>query len=193
MGRLTIVFALLFALLPLAASAHGTEAYRTEVQVGPYPVVVEFSEWPMRAERSVDIFIEPAGGIADKSGTLRVLGPGLAPGDDAGPAFPLVRHPRQRDVWGLDLIALPWPGDWTIELTIDGPAGHGAGTIGPITLLERPGPPAAAIWLVGALPLVFLVWLLVRSWRRVQPARIAEAGTWTSGRGRVDPGWVHSV
>ena len=179
MGRLTVVFALLFALVPVAASAHGTEVHRTEVQVGPYPVVVEFSEWPMRAERSVDIFIEPAGGIADKSGTFRLIAPGIQPGGDAGPAFPLVRHPRQRDAWGLDLIALRWAGDRTLELTIDGPAGHGTGTSGPITLLERSGPPASASWLVGMLPLLFLVWLLVRSWHRVQPARAAEARSWT--------------
>ena len=178
MGRLTVVFALLFALVPVAASAHGTEVHRTEVQVGPYPVVVEFSEWPMRAERSVDIFIEPAGGIADKSGTFRLIAPGIQPGGDAGPAFPLVRHPRQRDAWGLDLIALPWAGDWTLELTIDGPAGRGTGTLGAVSLLERPGPPAAASWLVGALPVGFLVWLLVRSWRHVRPAQTVEARSW---------------
>jgi hypothetical protein len=55
MGRLAagITF-FVIALLPVVVSAHGADVYRMDVQVGPYPVVVEFSEWPLRAERSVE-------------------------------------------------------------------------------------------------------------------------------------------
>jgi hypothetical protein len=92
----------------------------------------------------------------------------------------MVRHPRFRDVWGVDLIALPWAGDWALELTIDGPLGHGVTTVGPITLLERPGPPATAAWIVGVLPIAYLVWLVARSWSRVRPGRTAEARVWAA-------------
>ena len=188
MGRLVLGIALLaLALLPVAVSAHGTAIYRMDVQVGPYPVVVEFSEWPLRAERSVDILVEPAGGIADKSGTIGFVPPAgqrveLEPGAESDePAdWELVRHPRYRDVWGVDLIALPWAGDWAIELTIDGPLGQGASTIAPITLLERPGPPATAAWLVGALPIAYLIWLVARAWSSVRPGRTDAARVWTA-------------
>jgi hypothetical protein len=93
---------------------------------------------------------------------------------------PLGRHPRQRDLWGLDLIALPAPGDWIIELTVTGPEGTGTGALRGIPVGERPGPPPAPMWLIAALPLVFLLWLGVRGWLQVRPGRTVEAHAWTT-------------
>jgi hypothetical protein len=189
MGRLMLRIAVvLWALGPAAVAAHGSSMYRVEVQAGPYPVIVEFSEWPLRAERSVDILVEPAGGILDKSGTISFLPPAgqsaveVEPGAaaDEPVAWELVRHPRFRDVWGVDLIALPWAGEWTIELTVNGPLGTGTGVVGPVVLLERPGPPASLAWAIGMLPIGFLVWLVSRGWWRVRPARQVEARVWSA-------------
>lgn len=178
-GRaLLVLLALLAVLAAVPAGAHELEPFHTTVQAGPYPVEVGFSEWPVLAERSIDITFMPAGGIADKSAALALVPPGIAPGGpDARPARALGRHPRQRDYWGLDLIALPAEGEWTLALTIDGPAGPGAATLA-LPVGPRPGPPPLPMWLLGILPAVALVVLLVAGWRRVRPGRTADAAAW---------------
>ncbi len=166
--------AALLLLVPLSAQAHSADPHHETIQAGPYTVLVGFSEWPMRAERSLDITFEPEGGIADKSATLRLT-------DAQGEVYEsgaLGRHPRMREMWGLDLIALPTAGDWTIELTVEGPEGSGAATLSGIPVGERPGPPPLPFWIVAALPLLFLLALGVRGWRAVRPGKAPEAHAW---------------
>jgi MFS family permease len=166
--------AALLLLVPLSAQAHSADPHHETIQAGPYTVLVGFSEWPMRAERSLDITFEPEGGIADKSATLRLT-------DAQGEVYEsgaLGRHPRMREMWGLDLIALPTAGDWTIELTVEGPEGSGAATLSGIPVGERPGPPPLPFWIVAALPLLFLLALGVRGWRAVRPGKTPEAHAW---------------
>ena len=162
---------ILLASAPLATSAHAPEPHHETLQAGPYTVTVGFSEWPIQAERSLDITFSPDGGIAGKSATIEITDPS----GDWYEVGPLGRHPRQRDLWGLDLISLPATGDWTIELTIDGPEGTGTGTLSGIPVGARPGPPLAPMWVIGALPLFFLIALGVRGWRSVKPGKTAEA------------------
>ena len=170
--------AALLLLAPAAALAHASDPHHETIQAGPYEVLVGFSEWPIRAERSLDITFDPEGGIEGKTATIKITDPN---GDwERGGVGPLGRHPRQRNLWGLDLIAFPTPGDWTIELTIDGPEGTGTGTLSGIPVGERPGPPPAPMWVIAALPLVFLVWLGVRGWVRVRPDKKQEASAWTT-------------
>ena len=157
------------------AAAHAPEAHHVVMQAGPYPVEVGFSEWPPLAERSLDITFTPEGGIEGKTATLTMVGP---EGTDFQNSGPLGRHPRQRDRWGLDLIALPAEGTWTMEIEVAGPEGEGAATVGPIEVGPRPGPPAAAAYLVGVLPLVAVVGLVVAGWRRVRPAETSDARSW---------------
>lgn len=174
MLRSLIVILIAFLTLPIVA--HGQEAapaHQERLQAGPYAVDVGFSEWPLRAERSVDITFAPLDGIAGKTATVALIPPS---GEEW--ASPLGRHPRDREIWGLDLIALPESGPWTIGLTIDGLAGTGSGLLEGVTLLERPGPPVAPLWLLGILPLIFLVWLTVRAWRAVRPSRLPAAQGW---------------
>jgi hypothetical protein len=164
----------LLLLAPGAVRAHASDPHHETIQAGPYRVVVGFSEWPILAERSIDITFEPDGGIAGKTAEIRIT-------DPAGELFevgPLARHPRQRELWGLDLIALEPPGNWTIELTIDGPLGSGAGTLNGIEVGERPGPPPTPLWLLASMPLLFLIWLGARGWRAVRPGRTAAAHSW---------------
>ncbi len=175
MRQPTMLFVLLgFLVLPLAVRAQeDAPAHVERLQAGPYAIDVGFSEWPIRAERSVDITFEPTTGIAGKTATVKLTGPSGEEWEE-----PLGRHPRHRDLWGLDLIALPAAGPWTIALTIDGPDGTGSGQLAGIELLGRPGPPAAPLWLLGILPLIFLVWLTVRAWRGVRPSRLPAARGW---------------
>lgn len=144
------------------------------VQAGPYGITVGFSTWPLRAMQSLDFTFIPDGGIENKSGTLSVVRPD-------GRTFrpdPLSRHPRKRDVWGLDVQSLDREGDWTFRFEIDGPQGHGAGELRDLTVLRQPGPPLGLSWALSTLPLLGLVIFLAYVWRRTrrhdrEPASVA--------------------
>ncbi|MDT6983562.1 hypothetical protein ACFSUJ_30505 [Streptomyces lusitanus] len=151
---------------PATAYAPVDIVHTEQVDVGPYKVTVGFSEWPLRAMQSLDFSFIPEDGIAGKSGTLTIDGPGLDP-DDREEV--LSRHPRQRDVWGLDIYALPEPGTWDLTFEIDGAAGQGRGTLKDITVLDQPGPPLALSWTVVALPSAGMLAFLAVGWRRNRP------------------------
>ncbi|MDQ3411854.1 MAG: hypothetical protein M3509_07010 [Chloroflexota bacterium] len=166
---------LTIAMATSPAKAHEAVPYQERIVIGPYPVEVWVSDWPIAAERSVDFTFNPAGGIQDKTGTISFI----QPDGDLYFEAPLPRHPRNRAVWGIDLIALPAPGPWTIQLTIDGPDGAGSGAFGPMNLTEQPGPPPVVSWIAGVLPpLLFLAWLLVSSLRRFPAASRRLAWSW---------------
>jgi len=166
------VAALVTAALSLAGAAPAmayapVKVVHTErVQVGPYGVTVGFSVWPIRAMRSLDFTFMPDGGIAGKSGRLLLNGPGFKSQDHV---TPLVRHPRKLDTWGLDVKALNAPGTYSFGFAIDGPLGHGEGTLHGVRVLKQPGPPLALSWTVGSLPFLGLLVVLVVAWRRIRP------------------------
>ena len=138
------------------------------VQVGPYGVTLGFSTWPIRSMKSLDFTFMPDGGLAGKSGTLSLDGPGVKKDERFAP---LVRHPRKLDSWGLDVQAFNAPGTYNFGFAIDGPQGHGEGTLAGLTVLDQPGPPLALSWTIGALPFIGLVAFFVVAWRRTQPGR----------------------
>ncbi|HEY0812000.1 MAG TPA: hypothetical protein VGE11_01865 [Pseudonocardia sp.] len=137
-----------------------------QVKAGPYTLTVGFSVWPIRAMQSLDFTFAPDGGIAGKSGTLTMDGPGVKPDEHVRP---LVRHPRKLEVWGLDVKSLNAPGTYTFTFAIDGPQGHGEGTLTGVQVLDQPGPPLGLSWAVSSLPFVGLVAFLVIAWRRTRP------------------------
>nr|WP_227985427.1 hypothetical protein [Nocardia spumae] len=163
---------LLVLLLSAAAGAGPAAAYQpvnvvhTErVRVGPYDLTVGFSTWPLRAMQSLDFTFLPEGGIDGRAGTLRVDGPGLK----SVRTRPLVRHPRKRDSWGLDVKALDAPGSYRFAFAIDGPQGHGEGALDGLRVLDQPGPPLGMSWVLGTLPLLGLLVFLAVAWRRTRP------------------------
>lgn len=184
MASLVLLALLQLMSAPALAAEEIAIAHEETVTVGPYTMVVGFSEWPARVDRSMDIVFMPRGGIEDKRGRVVLIAPDgqeyqrwhRVPDDEHRQ---LVRHPRQRTVWGLDVIALPAEGDWTFRFEIDGPLGHGVGELPAVRLAERPGPPLALSWLIGVLPLLGLVGLIHLAWRRVQPSQQPEARQWT--------------
>jgi hypothetical protein len=139
-----------------------------QVTAGPYHLTVGFSTWPIRAMRSLDFTFMPDGGIAGRSGLLTIHRSGDGP---RGRASHLVRHPRQRDAWGLDVLALDRAGTYTFGFSIDGPQGRGEGELTGVEVLSQPGPPLAVSWTVGSLPAVALIVLIAVAWRRTRPAR----------------------
>jgi len=178
MRWITIYTILLLLFSPGAALAHGNngvvvEQHHETVQAGPYTVHVGFSEWPLQAERSLDIIFAPADGITGKTGILTLVAP-----DGNVEREPLARFPRDRTVWGLDVRSLPLAGVWQLKFAIDGPLGDGEGVLAYLPVGPRPGPPIWLGWLIGLLPLNGLILLIVLAWRRVRPGRLAEATAW---------------
>lgn len=149
------------------------EVHQETVDVGPYRMEVGFSDWPPRAERSLDIIFHVEEGIAGKSGTVMLTSP-----TGIEEELPLVRHPRQREDWGLDIIALPEEGEWTLSFILDGPLGPGAGSMA-LTLGPRPGPPVLVGWLPVLATSAGILAAVAYAWRRIRPARLAETWAWT--------------
>lgn len=163
---------LLASTTPASAYAPVTIVHTEQAHVGPYTVTLGFSSWPLRAMKSLDFTFTPAGGIADKTGRLLISGPKVKRRERD---TPLARHPRERDVWGLDVRSLDAPGTYTLRFLIDGPAGHGDGAFSGLTVLDQPGPPLGLSWAVAALPLIGLIGFLAVAWRRVRPRQWLES------------------
>lgn len=138
-----------------------------KVRAGPYDVTVGFSEWPLRAMQSLDFTFVPADGIAGKSGELTIDAPGMEAEDAESE---LVRHPRKRDVWGLDVQAMPASGEADFTFAVKGPRGEGRGTLRDVAVLGQPGPPLSVSWAVCALPVVGMLAYLAAGWRRNKPS-----------------------
>jgi len=156
--------ALLFGLASPALAFEPVNVVHTEkVQAGPYDLTIGFSTWPVKAMQSLDFTFAPEDGIAGKKGTLTVLHEGVVGDDD-----PLARHPRKREVWGLDIYALPEPGTWTLRFDVEGPAGAGTGELKNLQVMEQPGPPMGLSWAVSTIPLFGLIALIVIAWRRTR-------------------------
>lgn len=170
MTRLLSSIATLLAVLALMVISGGTAAayqpvntvHTEHVQAGPYSLTVGFSEWPLRAMQSLDFTFSPEGGIDDKSGKLTQI----KPNGQIRKSEALSRHPRKREVWGLDVRSLDTQGNWTFRFTIDGPQGQGTGELADLVVLQQPGPPLGLSWGLSSLPLLGLIVFLTYAWRR---------------------------
>jgi hypothetical protein len=153
-------------LLGLGAPASAYEpvdiVHTEKVQAGPYNITVGFSRWPLKAMQSLDFTFAPDDGIAGKQGTL-TMSLGQFSMDD-----PLARHPRKREVWGLDIQSLSAPGAWTLRFDINGAAGPGSGELKNLQVMEQPGPPMGLSWGISTVPLFGLIALIVVAWRRTR-------------------------
>ncbi|ONI79270.1 hypothetical protein ALI144C_25930 [Actinosynnema sp. ALI-1.44] len=153
-------------LLGLAAPASAYEpvnvVHTEKVVAGPYTVTVGFSTWPLKAMQSLDFTFAPDDGIAGKQGNVIMSLGRQRQGE------PLARHPRKRDVWGLDVRSLPEPGDWTVRFNIEGPKGTGTGELRDLKVMEQPGPPMGLSWAISTIPLFGLIALIVIAWRRTR-------------------------
>jgi hypothetical protein len=168
LGRMRACLALLCAVIVVSIGAAPSAAagpldyvvHNERVQVGPYPMTVGFTVWPIRAMQSLDFLFEPDGGIADKSGTVTQIAP-----DGRDRSRRLSRHPRDRSVWGLDVHSLDAAGTWTLRFEIDGPQGAGTSEL-TVDVLKQPGPPLPLSWAIGLVPLALALAFYVAVWVR---------------------------
>jgi hypothetical protein len=112
--------------------------------------------------QSLDFTFAPEDGITGKKGTLTMVR------GNREVDTPLARHPRKREVWGLDIHAMPEPGTWTFRFDIDGPAGPATGELKNLQVMEQPGPPMGLSWAISTIPLFGLIGLIVIAWRRTR-------------------------
>ncbi|MFC0104788.1 hypothetical protein [Kibdelosporangium aridum] len=166
------VAALLILSAPVASAQVEplTIVHSERIPLGNSTLTASFSDWPIRAGRSLDFTFEPAGGIEGRTGTVRAIAPSGEPkalgivGLDGEADMKLQRHPQARHAWGLDVVALPEEGMWRFEFTVPG---VGTGTL-PVLAGPTPGPPAALSWTVGMIPWTIALLLLGRKWWRVR-------------------------
>jgi hypothetical protein len=174
--RLSIVVATA-VLMPAPVAAAQAEAlalvHSERVALGNSTLTASFSDWPVKAGRSLDFVFEPDGGIEGRGGTVRAISPSGQPralgivGLDGEPDMKLQRHPQARHAWGLDVVALSEEGLWRFEFTVHGPSGT-ATTALPVPVGPAPGPPAALSWTVGMMPWAVALLILGRRWWRVR-------------------------
>ena len=162
--------------LMLLATANAQEVvkHRETLNVGPYSLEVQFSEWPVRAQRSLDVLFVPEGGIFGRTGSIKMTLAGskqMIEGD-------LLRFTKNRTIWGFDLFPFPEKGTWNLEFKIKGAKGLGLGKL-KLEVLERPaGPSVALTQPLGLIPILAVFVLAIRSWWRVRPLRHVEANQW---------------
>jgi hypothetical protein len=152
------------------------------VQAGPYRVVVGFSEWPMRAERSLHIMYTLDGGLPGLKGVRKFI-PAGGLSEDQKDRYPfdarLLRFTRDPSIWGDDDISFESSGTRTLEIGIDGPKGKGVGRLENLMIGERPaGPPAALIYALSLVPVLALLVIATRAWRQVLPGSRHETHAW---------------
>lgn len=173
---LLAVFALLLSsAAPSMAAETSTAAepvtivHTERVDAGPYQLTVGFSRWPIRAQQSLDYTFAVDGGREGLSG---VVDAGLTDGSaDGAEQWRLARHPREPEVWGMDIEALDAEGPHTFRFTVDGPQGQGVGELTDIPVLAQPGPPLALSWSVGTFPLLMFLVFMAVAWRRAPRSR----------------------
>ncbi|MDX8033330.1 hypothetical protein SK803_24190 [Lentzea sp. BCCO 10_0856] len=163
LGLLGTVGLLLGLASPALAFEPVNVVHTEKVQAGPYNLTVGFSTWPVKAMQSLDFTFAPEDGITGKQGTLTMVW-----GSELMEDGPLARHPRKREVWGLDIHAMPAPGTWTLRFDIDGPAGPATGELKNLQVMEQPGPPMGLSWAISTIPLFGLIGLIVIAWRRTR-------------------------
>jgi hypothetical protein len=148
---------------PTAAADPLDYVVHTErIQVGPYPMAIGFTVWPLRAMQSLDLTFVPDSGIADKSGIVTQIAP-----DGRQASARLARHPRNRAVWGLDVHSFDSAGTWTLRFEIEGPDGTGTANLA-VDALNQPGPPLALSWAIGLIPLMLTLAFFTAVWLRTK-------------------------
>lgn len=157
---------------PENANLAFTPAHTAHLRVGLRDVVVQFSDWPLRARKSLDIVFAPSGGSTrGLQGRLALIRPD---GEIDTATGYLPRFVRDKRFWGLDSQAMDRPGRWQLSLTIVQQTGTLPLQVGPAPA----GPPSGLISALAVLPLALLLGLSMRAWWRVRPLRQLDSRSW---------------
>ena len=152
-------------------TAKAADLKHTEtLMVGNTKVMIGFNEYPLQAERSLDLTINPEGGISNQEGTIQFI----QPNGEEWFATKLPRYTRDRSVWGFDNQAFPTEGKWQMNIKINGILASL-----PLEVGARPvGPSGSLITILALIPILAVFALTIRAWMRVRPLRHLESRTW---------------
>lgn len=151
--------------LSIAATLPGnTPARVAHVDAGPYPLTVILYKDPANAGFALPFSITAQ---HPKNGSLTFDVSSIPDrGVDATPVHASVTN-TANGAQGTAEITVQ--GGWTLEVNVDGPAGHGTATV-PIRATAPPAIPSWLGWLIGLIPLygLFLFLLMQRNRKKVQ-------------------------
>jgi hypothetical protein len=159
---LIVLIGLLLAILALfiffTGSAQGSAPARTvTIAAGSYIVDVQFSQDPPYVDQPLMVTVIPHNHSLKLNGTI-ITSPGL--GTDATALHYSLTATGNADGSLQGSIRMPVRGAWNIELHLQGSAGAGVATI-PTTVGSPGAMPFWLAWLIGSLPLVFIIyWIL---------------------------------
>jgi hypothetical protein len=140
------------------------------LMVGNTKVTIGFNEYPLQAERSLDLTINPEGGITNKKAAIEFI----RPNGEKWFTTTLPRYTRDRSLWGFDNQAFPDEGTWQMKLNINGSIASV-----PLEVGARPaGPPSNLIIMLALIPILGIFSLAIRAWLKVRPLRHIESRTW---------------
>ncbi|WP_405974462.1 hypothetical protein OG496_41005 [Streptomyces sp. NBC_00988] len=175
---LAVVAAMGAAPVAQAAVTPAPVVHSEFVTAGPYRLQVSFSEWPIAADRAMDITFQPDDGIRGHSAKLIMTAPDGAEFWHRRPEDRMLKpYVRGHDRWGLDTYVLPEQGTWRFHFTVDGPRGKGDGVLS-LAVGPRPGPPLSLSWTIALLPLMVTIPLCVVLWIRGRRNRHTYQWAW---------------
>jgi hypothetical protein len=149
--------------LSFAATQHGSAPVRVmHVKAGPYPLTVSLYTYPANAGFALPFAIAPQQTLPLTFDATTVPGKGV----DATPVHASLSPDAnvRNGVQGTAEITVQ--GLWLLQVSVDGPAGHGTVAI-PIEATAPPAIPQWLGWTIGFVPLSgLLVFLLVQRGRK---------------------------
>lgn len=148
----SLLIMLLLLVTTSIAHAQGKPAHSQTLVVGPYTVVVGLSEYPPIVGDALDVTVKEPSAMS-LSGGLTAQ-PGL--GTDAIAAH--ASFVAQSDATLDASIHLVVKGAWSLVFDLDGPKGHGTGSID--VIVSAPGAISPWLgWTIGLSPLLGCIWL----------------------------------
>ncbi len=157
-GMLALLF--LCAMPAIALASSGKPARTQAFTVGPYTVVVDFSESPPIVGQDYTLTISNHAALP-LTGTL-IAQPVF--GTDAIPVHTALTQVDGNTHMLTGTLHLVVRGAWTIIMDLNGPHGHGSASFN-VTVTAPNAMPAWLGWIIGLLPLVGCVWLIWHQWR----------------------------
>jgi hypothetical protein len=155
------------------ALAHDAIAVYDQRQAGPYLVEIGLDRDPPRSGQDLAVTVRALPDRASLQGSVGarvtvVAVPG--PGTDAAETRLTMLQPEAHDRSSYaGVVHLPVRGAWTLEIELNGAAGHGA-TMVPIEVAGPPAIPTWLGWLIGLSPLAGLAWFA--RWNRAYLRRV---------------------
>ncbi|BCL79138.1 hypothetical protein ccbrp13_16030 [Ktedonobacteria bacterium brp13] len=168
-GALTL--AVIIALSLLATTHGSTPAQTTDVSAGPYHLKVSLYDAPAHAGFALPFAIQPVSSIHGRLEYDVTSYPDVTV--DATPVHASVSTDSHVANGVQGNAEIPVRGNWTLEITVQGPLGQGYATV-PIEATTLPPFPYWIGWLIGLIPFYALIVFLIIYWRRQKPLPLVD-------------------